>query len=106
MRREAEKPTNRIFRRTDGGGDGDLGEDRPSGLLLDEVEYGLGRIDGRPTTDADDDVRAGVLERFDTVSDPGDGRMLADLVKRRAVGVVLFKDALHCLHDIGLQNTR
>ena len=106
MRREGEKPTNRILRRTDGGGDGDLGEDWPSGLLLDEVEDSLGRIDRGPATDADDDVRAGILERFDTVSDPGDGRVLADLVERRAVGVVLFKDALHCLHDIGLQNTR
>ena len=94
--------TNSVLCGTQRGRDGDLAEERPSGLLLEEVEHRLGRVDGRAAPDGDDNVRARVLELLHPRLDVGDGRVLADLEERRGVGRTLFEDVLDGLDDFSL----
>lgn len=86
--------------------DGDLSEVRAPGLLPEEVENGLGRIGRRPTSNANDDVRSGILENLHALLNPRDRSMFVDLVKRSAIRITLFQDVLYLLYDIRLERAK
>lgn len=92
-----------ILCRTERGRDGNLREERPAALFVDKVEDGLGGVDGRAAADGDDDVRARLLELLQAGADARDGRVLADLVERRAIRVAFAEDVLDRLHDVRLR---
>ena len=96
------RTTCRVLRCAQSGGDGDLPEERPARLLVEEVEDRLGRVDGRAAPDADDDVRAAFFEDLHTLLDVGDGGMLADLEECGGVGTVFFEDVFYDPDDVCL----
>ena len=94
--------TDRVLSSTQGCWDSDLPKIRSAHILLQKVQNSLGRVDGRPATDAHDDVCAGLLEELDTVSNARDRGVLADFVERRGVRAAFFEDVLDGLHNIRL----
>lgn len=102
MNAKAGRTAHRVLGRAERGRDGDLPEVRPAGFLLLEVQDGLRRVNRRTASDTDDDVRADFLEQLQAVLYALDGRVLPDLVERRAEGVVILQDILDLLDHVCL----
>jgi hypothetical protein len=81
---------------------GDLSQVSTPRLLLEEVEDSFRRIDGRASTDRDDNVGASFFERLDTIFDASDRCMLADVREGCAVSIVLLQNVLYFPDNVSL----